>query len=84
MLGDYREKLKPSMQRYPLVKPKEAFCSLPKKKSEKESEFKKKLLDELDAIASNVKKTGKIPALQKRWDAAQYDCFLFARNDQYK
>ena len=72
------------MQIFPQLSPKEAFGSLPQKKSEKDSVFQKKILDELDSIASSVKKTGKIPGLQKRWDAAKIDCFLFARDDQYK
>jgi hypothetical protein len=61
-----------------------AFGTLPKKRFEKDSVFRKKKLDELDSIASTVKKAGDVPALHKIWEAANLDCFLYARHDQYK
>lgn len=84
MLGDYRDRVDHAMQKFPQSGPKLAFGTLQKGKLEKDSVFIKKKLDELDSIASSVKKTGKVPALQKRWDAAKLDCFLFAQDDQYK
>jgi hypothetical protein len=50
----------------------------------KKSVSKKEKLDKLDSIASSVKRTGEVPALQDRWEAARIDCFLYAQDDHYK
>ena len=84
LLGDYKDRIKPSMKKFPETGPKSAFGTFKKGKSEKLSAFKKEKLNELDEIASSVKKTGKAPGLQKRWDALRRDCFLYAQDDQYK
>ncbi len=65
MLGDYRERVSPAMKRFPTSGPRVAFGTFPKNKSEKDLDFRKEKLSKLDSISSGVKKTGKIPALQK-------------------
>ena len=84
MLGDYKDRVSPAMQVFPRSGPRAAFGTLKKAKLKKDSVFRKDKLDQLDTIASAVKKTGKIPALQKRWDAEKIDCFLYVQDDQYK
>ncbi len=84
MLGDYKDRINPAMKIFPQSGPRSAFGTLPKSKKEKDSDFRKDKLHKLDSIAAGVKKTGKVPALQNRWDAARIDCFLYAQDDQYK
>jgi hypothetical protein len=85
MLGDYRSRVSPAMQKFPQTGPRLAFGTLQAtQKHPKPSVFKKEKLHELDSIASAVKKTGKVPALMKRWNARKIDCFLYAQDDQYK
>lgn len=84
MLGDYKERLNPAMQKYPSSGPRSTFGAIPKGKGEKDSAFRKEKLERLDSLASSVKKTGKVPALHKRWDAIKIDRFLYAQDDQYK
>lgn len=85
MLGDYRDRVSPAMQRFPQSGPRSAFGTLQATgQLTKRSVSKKEKLHELDSIASAVKKTGKVPALMKRWDARKIDCFLYAQDDQYK
>lgn len=84
MLGDYRERVSPAKQKYPQLGPRPTFGTMPMSRNEKESEFKRKKINELDQIVIAVKKTGKVPALQKCWDASKLDCFLYAEDGQYK
>ena len=84
LLGDYKNRIKPAMKVYPKTGPRSTFGTLQKGKMEKLSDFRKEKLSELDAVASSVKKTGKAPGLQKRWDALKRDCFLYAQDGQYK
>lgn len=83
-LGDYKKRLNPAMQKYPSSGPRLIFGTVIKGKGEKESVFRKEKLEKLNSIASSVKKTGRVPALQKRWDAIKIDCFLYAQDNQYK
>lgn len=84
MLGDYKNRLNPAMQKYPSSGPRSTFGTIMKGMREKESVFRKEQLEKLDSIASSVKKTGKVPALQKRWHALKIDCFLYVQDNQYK
>jgi len=85
MLGNYRDRINPAMQRFPQSGPMSAFGTLQATvQLTKHSVLKKEKLHDLDSIASAVKKTGKVPALMKRWDAKKIDCFLYAQDDQYK
>lgn len=84
MLGDYKDRVSPAMKKFPQSGPRSAFGTLQRSKLEKDSDFKKENLCKLDSIAAGVKKTGKVPALQKRWDASKIDCFLYVKDDQYK
>jgi hypothetical protein len=84
LLGDYRGRINPSMKVYPASGPRLTYGTLPKASSEKLSDFKSKKIAELDEIASVVNKTGKPPALQKRWNASKIDCYIYAQDDQYK
>lgn len=84
MLGEYKDRVSPAMQKFPQSGPRAAFGTLQRSKLVKDSVFREEKLHELDPIASAVKKTGKVPALQKRWDATNMDCFLYAQDDQYK
>lgn len=84
MLGNYKDRVNPSMKKFPQSGPRQAFGILAKIKLEKISDFRKKKLDELDSIAEGVQRTGKVPAAQKRWNATKIDCFLYAKDNQYK
>lgn len=84
MLGNYKERVDPAMQKFPSPNPRSAFGTLRMVKTENISAFKKEKLETIDSIASGVKRSGKIPALQKRWEAKNIDCFLYAQDDQYK
>lgn len=83
-LGNYKERVSPAMKNYPQSGPRVTFGTIPISKQEKEGGVRKKQLGELDSIAAAVKKTGKEPALQKRWRASKLDCFLYAEDGQYK
>lgn len=84
LLGDYRDRIKPLMKVFPASGPRATYGTLRKGKSEKLSTFNNEKLVELNDIASIVNKTGKPPALQKRWNALKIDCYLYAQDDQYK
>lgn len=84
LLGDYRERVAPAMQQFPRPGPRATFGTIQKSKLDKASAFKREQLQKLNSIAASVKKTGKVPALQKRWDATKIDCFIYAQDDQYK
>lgn len=84
LLGDYKERVSPAMQKFPRSGPRAAFGTLQKNKSVKASTFKREQLQKLNLIAAGVKKTGKVPALQKRWDTYKIDRFIYAQHDQYK
>jgi hypothetical protein len=85
ILGDYRRRVSPAMQKFPQLGPRSAFGKLEATQQlAKHSVSKKEKQRELDSIASAVKRTGKVPAVMKRWDARKIDCFLYAQDDQYK
>lgn len=84
MLGSYIDRVNPAMQKFPQLGPKATFGTLQESKLGKKSVSKKEKLDKLDLIASSVKKTSEVPALQDRWEAASIDCFLYAQDDHYK
>lgn len=84
MLGDYKERLSPTMRKYPTTAPSLAFDIPQRLHKEKKSVFQQKQLDNLDSIVSAVERTGKVPALSKRWEAIKIDRFLYAQDDQYK
>ncbi|MGA2781998.1 MAG: ATP-binding protein [Smithella sp.] len=84
MLGSYIDRVNPAMQKFPQLGPKATFGTLQESKLGKKSVSKKEKLDKLDSIASSVKRTGEVPALQDRWEAARIDCFLYAQDDHYK
>lgn len=84
MLGDYKDRVSPAMKKFPQSGPRSTFGTIQKGDLEKDSDFRKENLRKLDSIAAGVKKTGKVPALMKRWGASKIDCFLYAKDNQYK
>ncbi len=84
LLGDFKNRLAPAKQAFPAGGPSSAYASLVRHKQTNEGDFRKAKLDDLNAIASSVETIGKIPALQKRWNAIMLDCFLHAQLDQYR
>lgn len=83
-LGDGVSRLAPAMRVYPSQGPVVAFGTISPKSKETAAVLQREQLVELDGIASSVKKTGKPPALAKRWRAHKIDCFLYAQDDKYK
>jgi len=84
MLGDYKDRINPAMKKYPSSGPRAVYGTLAIRMNENKNSFRKTKLSDLDSIASAVMKTGKVPALQKRWDASKLDCFLYSEDGQYK
>jgi len=84
LLGDYKDRINPAMKVFPKAGSRSTFGTIQKGRLEKVSEFRKEKLNKLDSIASSINKTGKVPALQKRWNALKIDCYLYAQDDQYK
>jgi hypothetical protein len=83
-LGGGVSKLAPAMKVYPSAGPLAAFGTISPKPTQTVAALRREQLIELDGIASSVKKTGKPPALAKRWKAHEIDCFLYAEDDKYK
>lgn len=83
-LGDYKSRLSAPMQKFPILGPRQAFGTFQKRNHVTLPTFKKEMLDELNEISSVVYKTGKPPALLKKWKALKIDCFLNAKDNQYK
>ena len=81
--GEDRSRLNPTMLKFPEPDARTRFGTIPKNRNESDLAFRKRKLEDVDVIASAVKRTGKVPALQKRLDAKKIDCFLFAQNDKY-
>ncbi len=84
LLGDYKNRLNKPMQKFPDSGPRKTFGTLPKGALVKLPVFKKEKRDKLNEIASVTTKTGKPPAVVKRWTAFKIDCFLNAKDNQYK
>ena len=84
LLGDYRDRVSPAMQHFPISGPRAEYGTLHKGHKQKTSDFKKEMINTIDTIAASGMKTGKVPALQKRWEAYKIDCFLYAQDEQYK
>ena len=84
MLGAYKNRLNPSMRKFPKPSPKVIFATLQEGKFDNDPKFRVKKLDQLDSIASLVKQTGEIPPLQDKRTAYKLDRFIYAQDDQYK
>jgi len=85
LLGDYRKRIRSAMQKFPQQSPKAAFGTIDlTQQLKRHSVSKKEKLRQLNSISSAVKKTGKVPALMKRWEASKIDCFLYTQDNQYK
>lgn len=83
-LGDGIDRLAPSMKIFPTSNPKDVFGKITPMPKQTMASLRTEVLAELNDIASVPTKTGKHPALAKRWRAHQMDCFLYARDDRYK
>jgi hypothetical protein len=56
----------------------------PKELKNRDRDFRLKIEEELDEIASAVVNSGnRMPSTNARYDAKAFDCFLYARDDQY-
>jgi hypothetical protein len=84
LLGDYRKQLAQSQLTFPSDGPSSAYATLARPRTQSRKDYRIQKLDELDNIVSSIETTGKVPALQKRWNATKLDCLLFAQLDQYK
>ena len=83
-LGDYFERLKPSMQSFPAGAPKVTHGGVFRQAGQSLSRFKKQISGELQNIADEAKRTGKEPGAQKRNTAQRNDMYLYGQTDNYK
>ena len=83
-LGDGIGKLSPSMNSFPSTAPRAAYGTIAWTPKQSLAALRKESKTELDEISVLPSKTGKPPALAKRWRAHELDCFLYAQDDRYK
>lgn len=84
VLGDGIKKFSISMKTFPSNGPRDAFGKIARMPKQTLATLKKEVVTELNEIAATPAKTGKPPALAKRWRAHELDCFLYAQDDRYK
>jgi hypothetical protein len=48
-----------------------------------DDEFRQTILDELNDIANRARDQGRRPGVMERYRAIAFDCFLYAKGDQY-
>lgn len=83
-LGDSIDRLSIAMKVYPKNGPRRAFDKVTPDVKKISATAKAALEAELNEIATAPAKTGKHPALPKRWRAHEIDCCLYAQDDRYK
>lgn len=83
-LGDYRNRINPRMQQYPINGPRAEFGTLETSAKQNLSQIKKEQLEKLNTIAKAVTESSRIPGLQEQWAANRIDCFLYANDNKYK
>ena len=83
-LGDYRYRINPRMQQYPINGPRAEFGTFETLPKQNLSQIKKEQLEKLNTIAKAVTESSRIPGLQEQWAANRIDCFLYANDNKYK
>ena len=83
-LGEGVSKIAPAMKAYPSNGPRAAFGTITAAPKQSTAALIKEVTTELNQIAETPSRTGRPPAINKRWRAHHIDCFLYAQDDRYK
>ena len=83
-LGNGIGRLSPSMKSFPSTGPRKTYGTVARMPKQTLAVVRKESIMELDEITRSPSKTGKPPALAKRWRAHELDCFLYAQDDRYR
>jgi hypothetical protein len=83
-LGPYKSRLKHSMTKYPTSGPRAEFGTLRKKPGQSPEKLKRSALKDLDSIAISAASKRGVPDALERLQAHDFDCALYAQDDQYK
>lgn len=83
-LGNGIGRLSPSMKSFPSTGPRKTYGTVARMPKQTLAAVRKESITELDEITRSPSKTGKPPALAKRWRAHGLDCFLYAQDDRYR
>ena len=82
--GPYKGRLNPRLRSFPEGGARSVLGSFTRMHRQTEGQLRKEKLGELNSIAADAVESGRIPSVQKRWDAAKIDCFLYAQDEGYK
>lgn len=83
-LGSYSQKLAPAMKKFPSEGARKAFGDIPKVGKQTPSKLRSEQAAILNNHAEEAVTANKEPALTKRWQSFEIDCFLYAQDDGYK
>lgn len=83
-LGDFADRLPDRMKHFPAAGPRKEFGTFKLAKNQTPAKLIKIKLGELNSLVDEIVKSKRDPGLYKKWKAQDIDCFLFAKDDNYK